>query len=97
MLNQLPDFQNSISWGAVLQILITMGSLYAGFYGLKGTIGVIRNDISHLQESQRTMTEAFQQLGKILTQVAVQDTRISMIEKKIDELAHGEGLVGHKN
>lgn len=93
----MPEFSNSISWGAVIQIIITMGGLYAGFYGLKGTISVIRNDIGHLQETQKTMTEAFQQLGKILTQVAVQDTRISMIEKRIDELAHGEGLVGRKN
>lgn len=88
-----PEFINSFTAGAVLQILITIVGLVGGFYAIKTDISVIKNNILHLQETQRTMTEAFSQLGKILTQVAVQDTRIAMIEKRVDELAHGKGHI----
>ena len=60
---------------------------------MKGDINIVKNDIRYLQESQKALTEAFSQLGKILTSVAVQDARINMIEKKIDELSHGQGYV----
>lgn len=90
----IPEFQNVVSWGAVLQILSTVVICVGGFYAIRTDISVIKNNIQHLQETQKTLTEAFSQLGKILTSVAVQDTRMSMIEKKVDELAHGEGLVG---
>lgn len=60
---------------------------------MKGDINLVKHDIHYLQESQRALTEAFNQLGKILTQVAVQDQRINMMEKRIDELAHGKGIV----
>jgi hypothetical protein len=39
------------------------------------------------------LTEAFRQLGKVLTQVAIQDNRINNMEKRLDELAHGKGIV----
>lgn len=60
---------------------------------MKGDINIVKNDIRYLQDSQKALTEAFSQLGKILTAVAVQDTRINMVEKKIDELAHGKGYI----
>lgn len=60
---------------------------------MRGDINIVKNDIRYLQESQKALTEAFSQLGKILTSVAVQDARINMIEKKMDELAHGHGYV----
>lgn len=91
-----PEFINSFTAGAVLQIFITIVGLIGGFYAIKTDISVIKNNILHLQETQRTMTEAFSQLGKILTQVAVQDTRIAMVEKRVDELAHGHGYVEKK-
>lgn len=60
---------------------------------MKGDINIVKNDIRYLQDSQKALAEAFSQLGKILTSVAVQDTRLTMIEKKLDELAHGHGYV----
>lgn len=65
----------------------------AFIWSMKGDIKIVKNDIKYLQKSHEALTEAFSQLGKILTAVAVQDTRISMVEKKVDELAHGQGYV----
>lgn len=63
------------------------------FYALKGQIDRLSNDIQHIKDNQKSLQEAFAQLGSILTKVAVQDTRLNMIEKKLDELSHGQGFV----
>lgn len=65
----------------------------AFFYALRSDISSLRGDINHIKENQKSLQEAFTQLGNILTKVAVQDTRLSMIEKKLDELSHGQGFV----
>lgn len=86
-------FENSISLGNILTIFSVVGSVIALLYSMKGDITIVKHDIYYLQESHKSLTEAFTQLGRILTQVAVQDQRINMLEKRVDELAHGEGIV----
>jgi len=39
------------------------------------------------------LMDSVQQLNAILTKIAVQETRLNMIEKDIDEIRHGKGLV----
>lgn len=89
----MPFIEYSVSLGNILTILTVVGSVMTFIWTMKGDINIVKNDIRYLQESQRALSEAFSQLGKILTAVAVQDTRISMIEKKVDELSHGQGYV----
>lgn len=89
----LPVIENSISWGNILTTVTVIGAAITFIWTMRGDINIVKNDIRYLQESQKALTEAFSQLGKILTAVAVQDTRISMVEKKIDDLAHGHGYV----
>ena len=89
-------FEPTITAGLIFQTFVFGSGLFVFLWKMKSEISVIKADLSHLQDSQKALTEAFSQLGKILTQVAVQDTRINMIEKKIDELSHGQGYVAHK-
>lgn len=86
-------FENSISLGNILTIFSVVGSVIALLYSMKGDITIVKHDIHYLQESHKALTEAFTQLGRVLTQVAVQDQRINMLEKRVDELAHGDGIV----
>lgn len=86
-------FEFTITLGNVLTIISVVGAVMTFIWTMRGDINIVKNDIRYLQESQKALTEAFSQLGKILTSVAVQDARISMIEKKMDELAHGHGYV----
>ncbi len=65
----------------------------AFIWTMKGDIIMIKSDISYLQKSQTVLSEAFNQFGKVLTAVAVQDNRMSMVEKRVDELAHGLGFI----
>lgn len=86
-------FEFTITLGNILTIVSVVGAVMTFIWTMRGDINIVKNDIRYLQESQKALTEAFSQLGKILTSVAVQDTRLNMIEKKLDELAHGHGYV----
>lgn len=88
-----PQIENVVSLGNILTIFSVVGAVTTFIWTMKGDINIVKNDIRYLQDSQKSLTEAFSQLGKILTSVAVQDTRITMIEKKIDELSHGMGFI----
>lgn len=86
----------TITVGSLIQSALLITAATAAFYALKGDVNVVKGDVHHIQQNQKAMTEAFTQLGKVLTQVAVQDNRIHMIEKKVDELSHGQGFVKDK-
>lgn len=92
----LPQIENTISLGNILTIFAVIGAITTFIWTMKGDINIVKNDIYYLQEGLKSLTEAFRQLGKVLTAVAVQDTRITMIEKKLDELAHGRGYIDVK-
>lgn len=86
-------FEPTITFGLILQTIILGTTIYTFLYNMKNQLSLMKNDIAHLQQSQESLAEAFKQLGKVLTSVAVQDTRINMIEKRLDELAHGKGII----
>ena len=83
----------TITIGSILQTVVYTAAAVAFFYAMRTDINILKHDMRNLQENQRTMTEAFSQLGNVLTSIAVQDNRIVMLEKYIDELRHGKGLV----
>lgn len=87
----MPILEYTISIGNILTIVGVVGSTMALLYSMKGDIVVVKHDIHYLQESHRALTEAFTNLGKVLTQVAVQDNRINMMERRMEEFFHGEG------
>lgn len=88
----MPFIEYSVNLGNILTIITVVGSVMTFIWTMKGDIQIVKNDIRYLQESQKALTEAFSQLGKILTAVAVQDTRLNMIERKMEELAHGTAM-----
>ena len=88
----------TFDWTINLGVLIQGISFFAlalGFlYKMNMDNRLIKVDINYLKKSNDALKDAFTQLGTILTQVAVQDARISMIEKNVDDLRHGRGFVG---
>lgn len=97
MMNEIiPAVTWSISAGNIIEVIVVGAGVITLFNKMNASILLLRKDVSYIQASQMALNEAFKQLGTILTQVAVQDTRLSMIEKRVDELAHGEGLIGKK-
>lgn len=93
----LPMIDWTISVGNLINIVILVCGLMTFFWGMKGDIRIIRHDMTNLKQRQETLGEAFTQLGTILTQVAVQDTRINRVEADIVDLRHGRGFVDGKS
>jgi hypothetical protein len=86
----------SISVGNILTLIGMIGVSMTFIYTIKNEISLVQRDVAHLEDGQTKLTEAFSQLGKILTAVAVQDSRINMIERRFDELSHGRGFIRNK-
>lgn len=91
------SFDWTINVGNILQMATMVGGGLWVIFSLKGDVRVLRHDISYLKQAQTSLGEAFKQLGTVLTQVAVQDTRLSMIEKSLDEMRHGHGFIKGKS
>jgi DNA repair ATPase RecN len=90
-------FEPTITFGLIIQTVILGTTIYTFLYNMKNQLSLMKNDIEHLEEAQRSLAEAFKQLGNVLTSVAVQDNRINMLEKRLDELAHGKGIVADRS
>lgn len=83
----------TINVGHLLQILAIIGGGLWMFFTLRADVRVLTVDVHNLERAQAALSEAFKQLGIILTQVAVQDNRLNMVEKSVDELRHGDGYI----
>ena len=83
----------TISLGSILQTVVYTAAAVAFFFAMRTDINILKHDMRNLQENQRAMTEALSQLGHVLTRIAVQDNRLIMLEKSIDEVRHGRGFV----
>lgn len=81
------------NFDSIVKLGLASIAALAFFFALRSDIISLKGDITHIKDNQKQLQEAFTQLGNILTKVAVQDTRLSMIEKKLDELSHGQGFV----
>ncbi len=86
-------FDATITIGNLLEIVAILGGGFLVVVRMGGDIRVMKVDMAHLKETVTTLTAAFDRLGTILTQVAVQDARLVAMEKRIDDLAHGRGFV----
>lgn len=60
---------------------------------IKADIRVILHDQKVMKDRQDSMSDNVKALTAILTQVAVQDSRLNRIENDIGELKHGKGFV----
>lgn len=89
-------FDATITIGNVIEILTIAGGGAIFLVRTGGDIRVMKADMGHLKGTVTALTAAFDKLGTVLTQVAVQDTRLVALEKRIEELAHGRGFVQHE-
>ncbi len=81
----------------------TIESIFRGITIAGGILGFIiylrtellslRKDMTYIKTHQDSLMDGIKQLNTILTQIAVQEVRLNMIEKNVDELRHGKGFV----
>lgn len=77
----------------ILKSLIAVGACFSFIIYVRTELADLRSNIIKVMEHQKIFMESLKQLNTILTQIAVQDTRLNMIEKDIDELRHGQGFI----
>lgn len=82
---------------AILQGVSILSGIIGAFFWLRSELINLRGDINQIKEHQKILMDSLKQLNTILTQIAVQDARINMIEKDIDELRHGQGYIKSLN
>ncbi len=88
-------------WTINLSSLITIvantiavaGAFFLFLISVKTDINLIKSDVRYIQERLHDVAETLKQLSEILTKVAIQDTRLNMMEKYIDEMRHGRGFI----
>jgi hypothetical protein len=93
MLPSFFTFEPTVTAGAVLQTVVLLGAMVRGWVTINNRISTIEVNIRGLERSSEGFAKSFEQLSKVLTQVAVQDNRILNIERRYDELAHGRGFI----
>jgi len=76
-----------------LKLAIAAGGVFSFVLYLKSEITSLRSDVTQIKEHQKMLMDAIHQLNTILTKIAVQEARLNMIEKDIDEIRHGKGMV----
>lgn len=86
-------FEWTISTGNLITIAAQVGTIIWMFLSMRADISVLRSDIGHIEKRQDSLNDAFKQLGTILTEVAVQDNRLNMVERNIEEFRHGKGFI----
>lgn len=86
----------TVSLSALIQVAIMSGTLAAIYYGFRNEIRILHLDVRHVEEQVKHLGHALEQLGSILIQIAVQDTRLCTIEKAVDELRHGQGFIKNR-
>lgn len=86
-------FEWTINIGHVITLLSIVVGAVVAFTSIQWRIKYLDESMDNIRQRMDTMNEAFAALSKTLNQVAVQDSRIQMLEKMVDELRHGEGFI----
>lgn len=79
-------FDWTISVGNVIQMAMVVGGAVVMYFGMRNDINLLRTEVNYIQEKMAHLAAAFDKLGTILTQVAVQDHKMLMLEERLDRI-----------
>lgn len=89
----MESFLSYLNVDTIVRGIAIVGSVIAFIVYVRAELISLRLDITQIKEHQKLLMDAIQQLNTILTKIAVQEARLNMIEKDIDELRHGQGFI----
>ncbi len=87
------DYTSLFTVDNIIKGFAVIGGIVSFIVYLRTELSQLRLDVTQIKEHQRLLMDSIQQLNSILTKIAVQEARLNMIEKDIDEIRHGKGLV----
>lgn len=77
----------------IFKAVAIVGGIVSFVVYIRTELTQLRQDVTLIKEHQGLLMDAIKQLNMVLTQIAVQDVRLNMIEKDIDELRHRKGFI----
>lgn len=80
------EFSPTITIGTVIEVLTFVIGGISLVSAMKGRIDLMGKEIN-------AMKVEVAKLAEILTKLAVQDARLQMVEKTVDEMRHGIGFI----
>lgn len=85
--------QWSITVGNIIEIAVIAVGGIIFMLKMQNRVDLLALEVTHVEDQLKLMSKSFEQIGEVLTKVALQDQRISSMEHRLEELAHGEGFV----
>lgn len=77
----------------LVKLAAILGGAISFIVFIRNELTQLRSDVTQIKEHQKILMESLKQLNAVLTQIAVQDARINMLEKDIDDLRHKRGFI----
>lgn len=83
----------SITLGNMIEIVVIAVGGIVFAVRMQGRVDLLALEVTHVKDQLKLMAQSFDQVSDVLTKVALQDQRIVNLERRLEELAHGEGFV----
>lgn len=87
------EFLAYLTLDNIIKATAIVGGVISFLVYVRTELRQLRADVTQIKEHQKMLMDAIHQLNHILTKIAVQEARLNMIEKDIDELRHGQGFI----
>lgn len=84
----------SVSVGNLITIVCMAGTAVVFFERMKGDILTLKKDFDSITANVSALAGSVKGFSTVLTTIALQGSRLETMDKAIDELRHGEGLIG---
>lgn len=83
----------TISVGNLLQVAAFAMMAIGAFFAVRSDIKILRHDVKLIESKQSILGNAFENIGHVMRDIALQNQRMGYLEKMVDELRHGRGIV----
>lgn len=90
-MNWLSNVDWTVSFSNIVQMIVMTATVASIFYAMRWEVRLLSHDVKAIEKRLESLAESFKQLGMILTQMAVQENRLNMIERSIENIKDGHG------
>jgi hypothetical protein len=83
----------TISIGNIFEIGSIIGGGFAVFFTLKNNVATLKEDVEAMQKEIKKLGEVLIDLARFDEKLSNLDRRVTVHDKKIDEIQHGDGFI----
>jgi hypothetical protein len=83
----------TISIGNIFEIGSIIGGGFAVFFTLKNNVATLKEDVETMQKEIKKLGEVLIGMARFDEKLSNLDRRVTVHDKKIDEIQHGDGFI----